>query len=62
MRTTPTPSIQRHTWDAGKPNAVPGVMVSRLDRKIYIPVDMLAQYSTFMLDALRDYEQQESSK
>ena len=50
-------SIQRYTWNRGKPDAIPGVIIRSGRHRTFIPKGQLATFADYMIDTLEEAEQ-----
>ena len=51
-------SIQRYTWNRGKPDATPGVLIRSGRHRTFIPKGQLATFADYMIDTLEEDQQQ----
>ena len=51
-------SIQRYTWNRGKPDAIPGVLIRSGRHRTFIPKGQLATFADYMIDTLEEAERE----
>lgn len=59
MSAAPQATIYRYSWNHGKRDEIPGVLLRNDERRIFIPKDSLAAFADYMIDALETYEQEQ---
>lgn len=62
MSKAPEAKIFRYSWNHGKRDEIPGVLLRNEERRIFVGIDQLRTFADYIHDAADHYEQQENNK